>query len=444
MQDNVSIRIFTITLFIFSGLLIGVLIGPSIKDTGIKIILGAGAFLIAASIYSAVRIYLTNQRKMLKASEDIKGNSEVGFVVDTFQELVGKLKEKEKELERLKALAEDKALRIEAYNENILQSVPSGVVSLDNSLKVKSINQAAEKILGIKAEDAIDMEHRSIFNEPLAGAITGSEPVSRGEYPYATKDGRHIYLGVTTSQLLDTSGGVIGLILIFTDITEVKTLQTQIQLRERLTEIGEMSAGIAHELRNPMSVISGYAQLLSKKIDDNNKGIVNAILKEIEGMDRIISELLSFAKPSDINKTTVNVNKLIEETALSLISGNSPVSVNVNADIILNIKADEVLLRQAFTNLFLNAVEAMPEGGMIEVGLSADYGMARIKIRDTGHGIPEDISHKIFLPFYTTKEKGTGLGLALVQKIIVSHGGSIEVEGAEDEGTIFTITLPAG
>lgn len=416
--------------------------GPFLKTIDIRIILGIGIFFLVGSVYSAVKIYIMKQRKILRKSGEAGGKSEVGFVVDTFQELVWKLKEKEKELERLRSLAEDKARRIEAYSENILQSVPSGVVSLDNSMKIKSINQAAERILGIKAEDALDRDCDEIFNEPLTEVIKKCETISRGEYQYITKDKRHIYLGVTTSQLRDVSGGAIGFILVFTDITDVKTMQAQMELRERLTQIGEMSAGIAHELRNPMSVIAGYARLLNKKIDEPDKATVNAILKEIGSLDRIISELLAFAKPTDINKSPVNINKMVEETVSAIVTDNRSINVIINADNTLNINADEVLLRQTLTNLFLNAVEAMPEGGTIEVELSLHHHKAEIKIKDTGHGIPQNIIQKIFLPFYTTKEKGTGLGLALVQKIIISHGGGIKVESREAEGTVFTITLP--
>ncbi|MBI5051047.1 MAG: PAS domain S-box protein [Nitrospirae bacterium] len=448
MQDN-TVKVFTATLFIFAGIMIGIFLAPSLPESkgvfmGFQVVLGIVIFLLVVSIYSAVRIYISSQRKMLKAAGDTREKSEMGFVVDTFHELVGKLKEKEKELERLRSLAEDRALSIESYNENILQSVPSGVVSIDNSMKVRSMNPAAERILGVSAEDAIDKDSAEIFKEPLIALIKKSEIVLRGEYPYVTSDGRHIWLGVTSSQLKDSSGGVIGRILVFTDLTEVKTLQSQVEIKKRLTQLGEMSAGIAHELRNPMSVIAGYAKLLGRKVESTSIPTVDAILREIEGMERIISELLAFTKPTDINRTPVNLKILIEGTAMSAVSGGSLINISIDADESVIINADEFLLRQALTNLFVNAVEAMPDGGTIEIKLKALHNSVEIKISDTGRGIPEDIRQKIFLPFYTTKEKGTGLGLALVQKIIVSHGGNIDVESAEGRGTAFRITLPAG
>ena len=391
-----------------------------------------------------IRVYILKQREAFKTSGEGKEGSEVGFVVDTFHDLVARLKEKEKELEKLKAFAEEKAVRMEAYNENILQSVPSGVISVDNSTIITSINQAAEGILGIDAKEVIGRRFDEVFREPLTTLLSKDKTVSRAEYPYATDDRRHIWVGITTSQLKNTSGDKIGIIFVFTDLTDIKALQSQVELKQRLSQLGEMSAGISHELRNSMSVISGYAKLLSKKVEGSNKATVDAIQSEINIMDRIISELLAFAKPTFLNMEDVVINELIKETTAAVIDGNESVKVAVNSTDLLSVKADGVLLRQAFTNLFSNALDAMPDGGSIEVEMSFVNGKAEICIKDTGCGIPEEIKQKIFLPFYTTKQEGTGLGLALVHKIIVSHGGSIEVAGKEGEGTIFRIMLPAG
>ncbi|MBI4849479.1 MAG: PAS domain S-box protein [Nitrospirae bacterium] len=389
-----------------------------------------------------ITIYFFKKRKTLKQDEDIKEHSEVGFVVDTFHELVGKLKEKENELQRLKAFAEDKAVSIEAYNENILQSVPSGVISIDNEMKIKSINQSAERILGISARDVLGRRCIEVFSEPLVTLMKEGRTVSRDEYPYITGDKRHIWLGITASELKNIAGDKIGGIFVFTDLTDIKTLQAQVELKERLSQLGEMSAGISHELRNSMAVISGYAKLLGKKTEPANIPTVNAITEEIKSMDRIISELLAFAKPTVLSREEVDLNELMKETAANVLAGNDAVRVSVNSEGPLSIKADVVLLRQALSNLFINAVEAMPEGGSIDAGLRLIQNKIEIRIKDSGCGIPEEIRRKIFLPFYTTKQKGFGLGLALVQKIIVSHGGAIEVESKEGDGTTFAIVLP--
>ena len=169
---------------------------------------------------------------------------------------------------------------------------------------------------------------------------------------------------------------------------------------------------------------------------------VSSILSEITDMDRIISELLNFARPTVLNTLVIDLNKLINETSSSVAGNNESVRLSLKNDGELLINADEVLMRQALNNLFMNAVESMPDGGDLEIDSRPAGEMAVLLIKDTGEGVPEGLRDKIFLPFYTTKEKGVGLGLALVQKIIISHGGSIDVQSREGEGTTFIINLP--
>ncbi len=443
MRDNSFVRFFVISLFLFLGLIIGVLLVPTLEGNGTSFIFSIVVILVVVGFIIVMRTSLLRPRKILKTSKADKEGSEVGFVVETFHDLVEKLKEKERELEKLRACAEEKAIRMEAYNENILQSVPSGVISIDNAMKIKSVNQAAEYILGVDSRETIGRNFDEIFNEPLTKLVTDDKTILRGEYPYVTNDRRHIWLGITSSQLKNAAGEIIGLIFVFTDLTDIKALQSQVELKERLSQLGEMSAGISHELRNSMSVISGYAKLLCKKVESSNKSTVDAILTEINSMDKIISELLAFAKPTVLNTGQVDLSEMIKESAATAVGDNNTIEVSINAVNYMSIKADEILLRQALINLFINAVEAMPEGGRLGIELSYLNDKAAITVQDTGYGIPKDLIQRIFLPFHTTKEKGTGLGLALVQKVIISHGGSIDVDSKEGEGTTFRVVLPA-
>lgn len=443
MKDVSFKKLLTISAFLFMGLMIGTWFVFSFEREGTQYIIGAGGVLVITVIIILARTYIIGQKHASSPSGQNREGSQVGFVVDTFHDLVENLKDKEKELEKLKAFAEEKAGRMEAYNENILRSVPSGVITIDNAMTIKSINHAAEHILGMDAGEAADRNIGDVFREPLTAIMKEHRTVSRGEYPYVTNDNRHIWLGITTSQLKNTADENIGTIFVFTDLTDIKALQTQVELRQRLSQLGEMSAGISHELRNSMSVVSGYAKLLGRKVDPSAKDTVNAISAEISNMDKIISELLAFAKPSVLNREKIDLNKTIKETTVSAVRENDTIRISVNAEVPVSVDADEVLLRQALSNLFINAVDAMPEGGSLEIETARLNNKAVIHIRDTGHGIPEGIKQKIFLPFYTTKETGTGFGLALVQKIIVSHGGSIDVESREGEGSEFRITLPA-
>ncbi|MFZ6017696.1 MAG: two-component system sensor histidine kinase NtrB [Nitrospirota bacterium] len=396
-------------------------------------------FLLAVLVFFYI---LRTFYRFYKERERLKHRdiSQVGFVVDTFRELVSKLKEKERELEVLRQKAEDRALAIEGYNENILQSVPSGVISFDEELKITKMNSSAKRMLDIKEEMVVGKHYTEILNKPITDLLYERKIIDRGEISYITSTGRRIWLGLTLYPLKDREDKTIGQILIFTDITELKAFQSQMTLRERLTSLGEMSAGIAHELRNPMGVIAGYTKLLSKKVEDSLKPTVEAIIKEVDMMDRIITNFLLFAKLTELNIIEVNLKKIIEDCAFNIIGERTDIKANILLDVIPNIKGDEVLLRQAFTNLIQNAVEAMPKGGEIVIFASAgDY--LEVSITDTGHGIPEGIEDKIFLPFYTTKEKGTGLGLAIVHKIVVSHGGDIFVESSGGR-TTFRIRFP--
>jgi len=441
-MHNNLFRILAPLLFAFIGLMTGVFFAPSLERAGIAMNPQFVISIVIAVLLPAVLVYIFKKRKTLKPSDMAEKPSEVGFVVDTFHELVAKLKEKEKELERLKAFAEEKAVRIEAYNENILQSVPSGVISIDSDMRIKSINQAAGNILGLNMNNVIDRSIMDVFEEPLIKLMRENKTFSRAEYQYATGDKRNVWLGITASELKDASGNIMGSIFVFTDLTDIKALQAQVELKERLSQLGEMSAGISHELRNSMSVISGYAKLLSKKTEQSNKPTVEAIEEEIRSMDKIISELLAFAKPTVLSMEELKISEVIRDAAASIAGSNDAIRVSIETECDPSVKADAVLLRQAFSNLLINAAEAMPDGGSVNIKLRCIKNKAEVTIADTGCGIPEGIIKKIFLPFYTTKQKGFGLGLALVQKIIISHGGIVSAESRKEDGSVFVITLP--
>ena len=412
-------------------------------DAGI-IFLYSIIFLIGIFLsLSIMRIFIKSYR--VKKSLEEKDASKVGFVVDTFHDLVSQLKEKEKELETLRNKAEDRATAIEGYNENILQSVPSGVISFDDEMRITKVNLAAEKILEIREETSTGKLHTDVLNKPITDFLNERKLIERGEVSYITPSGKRIWLGLTLSPLKNKEGSTIGQILVFTDLTHLKAIESQIELRNRLSSLGEISAGIAHELRNPMAVIAGYTKILSKKADSSLKPTVDAISKEIVVMDRIISDFLSFAKPIELNPIQIDLKSIIENCAASVAGVRNDITLNLDIKGIPHLKGDEVLLRQAFINLLQNSVEAMPQGGELTIKTSPLTGSAGdfldIAITDTGHGISENIRGKIFLPFFTTKEKGTGLGLAIVHKIVISHGGNISFVSTE-KGTTFRIRLP--
>ncbi len=401
---------------------------------GLIILTGAVAVaLLALIVYSFV-----GMARKLHSSDRTGGPGEVGFVVDTFHELVAKLKEKERELEALRAAAEDKASTIEGYNESILQSVPSGVISLDASGAIVKANAAAARMIERPAESLAGMG----ITDVLGAAV---EPVERGELQYRSPSGRLKWLGYGVAPLTDArGGGALGRLMVLTDVTELKAYQSQAELRRRLESLGEVAAGIAHELRNPLGVIAGYMQLIEKRGDPAIKSQVEAALREVSLMDAIIADFLSFARPRTLDPQELDLGALVREAA----NAAAPPDVTVKFDLPgtgLRVRADETMLRQAVWNVIQNAVEALgPDPREIAISGRQDDGRVTLRIADTGCGIPPEVSEKVFLPFFTTKEKGTGLGLAIAHRAITMHRGSISAARREPVGTVFTITLPAG
>lgn len=224
---------------------------------------------------------------------------------------------------------------------------------------------------------------------------------------------------------------------------EIKSLKEQLIMKERLAALGEVSAGIAHELRNPMGVIAGYARLLLKGLDpaDRRREAVQGILNEVEEMNSVMEELLKFSNSEPLNKTDVDLSNAITDVLKGIGDNGKAVAFSPQGPFI--VRGDETLLKQAVKNLLHNALDA---GGKvwvsIERGLSFDKAGTFIVVKDNGKGVPEADLNRIFMPFYTTKNSGSGIGLALVQKIAMGHGGNITVESMEGKGSTFRLFLP--
>ncbi len=417
----------------------------------------AGIFL-AITVFFVVRASSPSKKQPEEQGE----RNNVSFVVDTFHSLMSQLKEKEKELQELKDRAEERARVVESYNESVLKNIQSGVMTFGRDGNVITANDAAEKILELGPGE-ITGDFREVFGQGawltglIEGTLSSGRPARRGEGELKLKGGGVKWLGAGASALF-RGGSLEGVILVFTDITEVKELRERMEMKERIAVLGEMSAGIAHELRNPMGVISGYSEYLVKRLkgDAALNEAAESIRAEIRTMDEIIREFMNFSQPTELNITEVDINGTIEEAikALPSISEKVFFSYTKNEALPL-IEGDSVLLRQAFLNIIKNALEAMPDGGALtvktelaETGRSgSESGLPpgryiKAQVSDTGEGIEEKAMKKIFMPFFTTKAKGTGLGLALVQKILVYHGGRVSVKSSKGKGTVFTVFMP--
>jgi two-component system sensor histidine kinase AtoS len=412
------------------------------------LILMFGVLIIAFGAIILRWIVHQYRRKLGISPAEREKTSDTSFIINAFQEVTKQLKEKEKELERLRTLAEQRAENIESYNDNILQCVTSGVIAFDRECRLTTINRAAEEMLGLPRDQAVGKTCRDLFQDSeitktVHETIEKKAPSSRQE-AVLERPGDNLWLGYNTAVLTDRQEAALGVILSFSDLTEVKRLQEQVELRERLTALGEMSAGIAHELRNPMAVISGYLNLLSKKSDPVGLETIQSITNEINGMNRIIGDLLTFARPASINRVKLNIQELIENclaTVLQTYGTASPVRTDLQLDAI-EVSLDEVLMRQAFTNMIQNALEAMAGDGTLTLKAVQARNEMRVTVGDTGEGIAPEALKKIFLPFFTTKDRGVGMGLALTHKIILAHGGRVEVKSRREKGTTFMVILP--
>jgi PAS domain S-box-containing protein len=386
--------------------------------------------------------------------------AETGVVIDAFHDVVRRLREKEQELERLRSAAEERAQEVESYNENILRSVSSGVITFNRDGAVTTFNDAAASILRLKRDDVIGKPCTEVFGAQsvvarlLERALAHGDVITREEFELEVPHGGKIWVGVSTSLLKDRTGGLIGTTFVCTDLTEIRALQEQVELRERMMVLGEMSAGIAHEFRNLMGTILGAGKLIARQLPTGSQihESVRTITHVISDMDHLVTQLLNFARKTEPDLKPVALEpwlkRVIAQVVEQMPAPHPRVEVVCFPDLPI-IRMDEILMRQALSNLVQNAIEAMPAGGDLAVsaGVRTPQGRRReveVKVTDTGVGIPKDRLAKIFLPFFTMKAKGTGLGLALVHKIVLLHNGRIEVDSWERKGTTFHIYLPVG
>lgn len=422
------------------------------------------AFLVTLFL---IRSVLRPYRLMMKKAQEekitstLKKRSEEGnadVAVRIFEQVIAELKKKEATLQGLYAETNRKAKDLESYNEYILRSIGSGMIICDTRGKITRLNNSAQKILGLSERDAVGKHYRTLFKEKTAmcslieTALSEKKICSVPEMEMSKTDGENIWVGLTASVIKDRQNEMLGVALLLTDVTEIKRLQYQVAFKEKMAALGEMSSGLAHELRNSMGAVLGFAKLLKKEGADpgSAREIVDGILNETMSVESLIQRFLTFAKPFYLKMEKVNLRDVVDECMRTLEEKlkQNKIGLKVKSEPdLLTISGDRLLLRQSFQNLIQNSIEAMPTGGEISVNLRKTKAhnkeeFAEVEISDTGCGIEEKDQEKIFNPFFTSKEKGTGLGLSLVKKIISLHNGRIEFESRMSKGTIFRIYLP--
>lgn len=353
--------------------------------------------------------------------------------------LSSRLEKTTKKLEQTDATLKELAL----FNKELIENIPSGIFTTDNTGTLLLFNRAAANITGISAETAIGMNITTIF--PFVEHITNIERTENIiNHPI---EGERI-IGLTVSTLRNTHKNQTGFIGIFQDITQFKTLEHDIKQKEKLATIGELSANIAHEIRNPIASLKGSIEMLKegKLIHEHKEKLMDIALKEMDRLNKIITDFLNYSRPKkpdfryfDLNPVLNDTLELLKNMALT----KTAITIKKNFPCELNINADPQKLQQVFWNLGMNAIEAMPSGGELMVSAEKKAAYIEIIFQDSGNGIPEEAIGKVFYPFFTTKEEGTGLGLSIAYRIIEEHNGKISVDSSSERGTTFKILLPS-
>jgi two-component system sensor histidine kinase PilS (NtrC family) len=369
----------------------------------------------------------------------------VAFMVSYLSE---KLRGTREELEsRQKALS-----RIQTLYANVIASMSSGLVTADARQRVTFLNQAGGEILGIVPARATGRELREIGLdlpsewEELRHRTRGRE-VYRTEVEVLHGTSRRV-VGYSVRALKDPSSGEDGSLIVFQDLTEVKKLERQARFNEQLAAVGELAAGIAHEIRNPLASISGSVQVLSNEltVGSAERRLMEIIVSESNRLSKILEEFLRFVRPQErqvaVFDVAASLREVLELFRLSdEVSDAHTITLDVDPPVSL-LAADRDQIRQIIYNVAKNAVRAMPDGGTLTVEGREDRAWYSIRFRDTGRGMSEEEIARVFTPFSTAFDGGTGLGMAIVRRIVEDHGGAIDVESKPGEGTTVTILLP--
>ncbi len=376
----------------------------------------------------------------------------LGVVMGTFQGLLQQLKTKERELNTLKGQAEERAVDAENYSETVLQSVPSGVLSTDVKKRITTFNAAAGNILGLLPKEVLGKPYiRGLPYEEIVSLLDKILDQKNMLLPHECRikrpDGEWVHVSLNATPLGRRENKALGAVLVISNVTEMRLLQEQIERKRRLAAMGEMSGWIAHQFRNELAVLLTATRLMEKQLpsDDSTQDILKTIDGEISEMEQLITQLLSYGKETVIRPAPVLVNHLLQDMVNQFMYMNQYSHIVWSVDLTLDVPKvmlDTLLMRQVLSNLFMNALEAMPDKGEIEISLRYENdGWIQISIADTGPGIPEQDKAKLFLPFFTTKVKGTGWGLAMAHKVILLHGGTLAIENRTEGGAVTTIRL---
>ncbi len=379
------------------------------------------------------------------SSEDVELLRTIGgylaIALDNAQ-LYSSLEQKAAQIERLKD-----------FSENIIESLNVGVLAVDFDGAVESWNTQMEGLIGVPREDAVGRKLEDVLPADLMAEIaarSADEHVSSlYKFHMQNREGRNLVVNVSIAPLVGKAGDRIGRLILFDDVTQRMRLDEQVFQNEKLTSLGLLAAGVAHEVNTPLAVISNYIQMLAKQLPstDPRQQIIDKVVKQTFRASEIVNNLLNFSRTGATEFTEVNLNSVVDET-LALVAhpfrtAQVQVTRNLQQELPLVLGSNNKL-QQVFLNLFLNARDAMPSGGVVEVRTVSFNGSVQVEIKDSGAGIPRENLHRIFDPFFTTKAsgRGTGLGLSVSYGIVKEHSGKLDVRSTPGKGTSFRLEFP--
>jgi two-component system sensor histidine kinase HydH len=334
----------------------------------------------------------------------------------------------------------------------LISSLPVGLIATDNKGKIILYNRSSQEYTGVTEKQAMNSDTEVFRNIPeisdaFSDTWSNTGPAYIKEVQVQNSSGTNYILQLNRLSIVDREETPLGTLLLMQDLSQVKKLEEELRRSERLAALGKMAAGVAHELRNPLSSIKGLALVLQSRFQKNNQDreTANILVQEVERLNRSISELLDYARPQSLRKEMVDITRLLHK-ALSLIRIDAEAAgVKLTSSFQKNlppVQADEDKLTQVFLNLLINAIQAMEKGGRIDVRAGATDRTVEVVVADSGCGISkEDLSH-VFDPYFTTKPEGTGLGMAMSAKIIEEHGGTIYLRSKPGMGTMVVVAIP--
>jgi two-component system sensor histidine kinase HydH len=342
--------------------------------------------------------------------------------------------------------------RIKAFSDNLVTNMPIGLVALDDSQRITSLNNAAGSVLKLLPDEVIGEPAEKILPAELWHLLKNLDEdkgVVEKEIDCTVQKGEVIPLEISATLLNDEEGTFLGNVVLFKDLSEVRSLRKEIARSQRLASVGRLAAGVSHEIRNPLSSIKGFATYFKERYYDvpENQQISSLMIQEVDRLNRVVGQLHEFARPIDVSKKSIQIKAFLKDSLKLIERQASEANISIKTD--FDSEIDEILIdpdriNQVLLNLYLNAIDSMNNGGSLIVVLAKNSikNGIEIKVADTGTGISEgDLSH-IFDPYFTTKASGTGLGLAIVHNIMEAHGGEIAIESRLGQGTGVTIFLP--